>query len=267
MRLLFVVQRYGADALGGAERHCREFATLLAARGHQVEVATSCARKLRGLGRRLRAGRVRRPRRAGEPLPGRCAPPGPIVRSAAPTGRRFARPGGACRRARVDADVGPRAAGSARWLRGAGRRLRRVIFFTYLYATTFDGLETLTGLTPCVLHPLAHDEPALGLALFDHVPFHRRLRLQHGGGAATRRPPVRDLAPVPRDRRRDRHGRASTTTTTSRDSGSASGWEMRRTCCTSAASIRARDATELAGHGAAAPSSWPRRRSSCSAIP
>ena len=44
MRLLFVVQRYGHEVAGGAEQHCREFATRLAARGHHVEVATSCAR-------------------------------------------------------------------------------------------------------------------------------------------------------------------------------------------------------------------------------
>ena len=43
MRLLFVVQRYGREVAGGAELHCREFATRLAARGHDVEVLTSCA--------------------------------------------------------------------------------------------------------------------------------------------------------------------------------------------------------------------------------
>ena len=42
-RLLFVVQRYGREVAGGAELLCREFATRLAARGHSVEVVTSCA--------------------------------------------------------------------------------------------------------------------------------------------------------------------------------------------------------------------------------
>ena len=42
-RLLYVIQRYGREVAGGAELHCREFATRMAARGHDVEVVTSCA--------------------------------------------------------------------------------------------------------------------------------------------------------------------------------------------------------------------------------
>src|SRR5438309_11235515 len=43
MRLLFVSQRYGHEVAGGAELHCRQFATALAARGHEVHALTSCA--------------------------------------------------------------------------------------------------------------------------------------------------------------------------------------------------------------------------------
>ena len=38
MRILFVVQRYGAQVPGGAELATREFATRLALRGHATEV-------------------------------------------------------------------------------------------------------------------------------------------------------------------------------------------------------------------------------------
>lgn len=43
MKLAFVVQRYGADFVGGAEKYVRSMATGLAAEGHRVTVVTSCA--------------------------------------------------------------------------------------------------------------------------------------------------------------------------------------------------------------------------------
>ena len=43
MKLLFVVQRYGAEVTGGSEAHCRLTAIGLAARGYDVSVVTSCA--------------------------------------------------------------------------------------------------------------------------------------------------------------------------------------------------------------------------------
>ncbi len=42
MRILFVVQRYGQQIIGGAELHCRLMAEHLAAE-HDVEIATTCA--------------------------------------------------------------------------------------------------------------------------------------------------------------------------------------------------------------------------------
>ena len=43
MKIAFIVQRYGADILGGSEYHCRLIAERMAQR-HQVDVLTTCAR-------------------------------------------------------------------------------------------------------------------------------------------------------------------------------------------------------------------------------
>ena len=43
MKLLYVIQRYGDQIVGGSESACRHFAERLVARGHEVHVLTSCA--------------------------------------------------------------------------------------------------------------------------------------------------------------------------------------------------------------------------------
>ena len=43
MKLLYVIQRYGDQIVGGSESACRHFAEWLVARGHEVDVLTSCA--------------------------------------------------------------------------------------------------------------------------------------------------------------------------------------------------------------------------------
>ena len=43
LRILWVVQRFGPDVLGGAEAESRDVTRRLVARGHSVEVVTSCA--------------------------------------------------------------------------------------------------------------------------------------------------------------------------------------------------------------------------------
>ncbi|MCJ7439174.1 MAG: glycosyltransferase family 4 protein [Acidimicrobiia bacterium] len=173
MRLLFVVQRYGEDVAGGAERACREYASRLAARGHEVSVATSRARSYVDW--------------ANEYPEGVSELDGVSV-------RRFsvARPRDADNFAHLNARVltapytvapllqrewlrfqGPELPALAPWLRSSAHEFDAVICFTYLYWPTWATLDALAGSVPTLLHPLAHDEPALALPLFGDELFHR----------------------------------------------------------------------------------------------
>jgi glycosyltransferase involved in cell wall biosynthesis len=163
VRLLFVVQRYGSDIAGGAEIACRELATRLAARGHEVEVVTSRARSYVDWADVFPAGTtmedgvtvhrlsVDRPRDLDlfGPLNGRVAGSPLFVQLE-------------WMRAQ-----GPNLPELVPWLEDRAASFDVIVFITYLYATTWSGLPVASGLAPTVLLPAAHDEPPLWLPLFD----------------------------------------------------------------------------------------------------
>lgn len=169
MHLLYVVQRYGREVAGGAELHCRQFATRLARQGHDVEVVTTCAVNYLDWANeepsgtteidwvtvhRLPTGR-RRDLSLFGPLNGRVTwGRKPIAFHLQQEWMRA---------------QGPDVPGLAGWLDENVARFDAVIFFTYLYATTYHGLARVAGRAPTVLHPTAHDEPPLSLPLFDSV--------------------------------------------------------------------------------------------------
>jgi glycosyltransferase involved in cell wall biosynthesis len=169
MRLLFVVQRYGAEVAGGAEQCCREFASRLARRGHEVEVLTSCAVSYVDWADSYPPGTdvvdgvvvhrlpVRRPRES------RLFAP---IHERVVTGRR---PVPFHLQREWMRLQGPDLPGLAPWLEEHARGYDVVVFFTYLYETTFVGLPVAARLAPTLLHPTAHDEPPLYLDLFDLV--------------------------------------------------------------------------------------------------
>jgi len=169
MRLLFVVQRYGPQVAGGAEMCCREYASRLAARGHDVDVLTTCAVSYVDWANALPAGvevidgvnvhrlPVRRPRNNDL------------------FGLLNARTVAGCKPVPLYLQVewmraqGPLVEDIARWLEDRAAGYDAVVFFTYLYYTTWAGLPAAAGLVPTILHPTAHDEPPLYLPLFDMV--------------------------------------------------------------------------------------------------
>ncbi|MGH9164159.1 MAG: glycosyltransferase family 4 protein [Acidimicrobiales bacterium] len=169
MRLLFVVQRYGRQVAGGAELCCRQFATRLARRGHDVDVLTTCALSYVDWANVLPPGveqidgvnvhrlAVRRPRN--NELFG-------LLNARTVAGRK---PVPLYLQVEWMRAQGPLVEGIAGWLEDRATGYDAVVFFTYLYYTTWAGLPAAAGRVPTILHPTAHDEPPLYLPLFDMV--------------------------------------------------------------------------------------------------
>jgi glycosyltransferase involved in cell wall biosynthesis len=164
MRIAFIVQRYGAEILGGSEYHCRLIAERLAAR-HDVEVLTTCARDYITWHNDY--------------------PEGPD-RIKGVTIRRFAnarqRDIGAFNQfsdwifhnahSREDElkwleMQGPWSPPLLEYLQKNHKNYDALIFFTYLYAPTVLGLEV--DPTRSILVPTAHDEPAIHLDIYKQM--------------------------------------------------------------------------------------------------
>lgn len=164
MKIAFIAQRYGTEILGGSEYHCRLIAERLAPR-HQVEVLTTCARDYISWQNEYPEGTDR-------------------IRGV--TVRRFA-----CSRTRNIKEFnaysdwifenrhtpqdelewlkqqGPWAPGLIEYLERHHQQYDILIFFTYLYAPTALGMKIAPGKS--LLVPTAHDEPALGLKIYENV--------------------------------------------------------------------------------------------------
>ncbi len=164
MKLAFVIQRYGAEVLGGSEQLCRMVAERLAAQ-HDVEVLTTCARDYVTWKNEYAEGSDR-------------------VRGV--TVRRFA----TARTRDIDAfnrysdwifNTPHTRADEVEWLKQQGPwcpglidHLKRhnqqydvIVFFTYLYATSVLGIEVNPARS--VLVSTAHDEPAIRLEIYKDV--------------------------------------------------------------------------------------------------
>jgi glycosyltransferase involved in cell wall biosynthesis len=164
VRLAFVIQRYGADVLGGSEHLCRLVAERLAA-NHEVDVLTTCARDYVTWANEYPEGADR-------------------VRGV--TVRRF--PSAATRdlesfnqysdwifnnpHTRDDElnwlkQQGPWCPALIEYLKRHQQTYDVLIFFTYLYAPTVLGLDVAPQRS--ILVSTAHDEPAIRLEIFNDV--------------------------------------------------------------------------------------------------
>ena len=166
MKVAFVVHRYGQEVRGGAEAISREFAVRLAKRGVEIEVFTSCAVDYRSW--------------RNEYEPGTSTDEGVTVHRFATeaersedfddfTGALYAQGPSVTREMQLEwmDKQGPYAPSLVTALQDEAHRFDLVIFVTYLYWTTWNGLQAAPS--KAVLNPTAHDEPPIRLPLFDEM--------------------------------------------------------------------------------------------------
>jgi glycosyltransferase involved in cell wall biosynthesis len=172
MKAALIVQRYGAEVHGGAETLARRMAELLVDQV-ELEVLTTCA--------------VDYMTWANHYQPGLTDVDGvPVRRFHVGEPRDYDAFDAACRAAyEVPDDLvlgrrwmqaqGPNAPELLDHLRTHGDDYDAVLFVTYLYATTADGLPLVAD--RAVLVPTMHDEPPLRLRIFDELFARARLCL------------------------------------------------------------------------------------------
>jgi glycosyltransferase involved in cell wall biosynthesis len=164
MKIAFIVQRYGAEVLGGSEHLCRLVAERLAGI-HEVDVLTTCARdyvtwknEYPESTDRIKGVTVRRFANAGTRDIGAFNTYSDWIYSNA--------------HSRADEmewlkQQGPWCPGLIEYLRRHHQQYEVLVFFTYLYAPTVLGLEVAPARS--VLVSTAHDEPAIRLEIFKDV--------------------------------------------------------------------------------------------------
>jgi glycosyltransferase involved in cell wall biosynthesis len=164
MKIGMIIQRYGAEVLGGSEQLCRLLAEHLSGQ-HDIEVLTTCARdyvtwkneyaegtdRIRGVTvRRFASARTRE----------------------LDAFNRFSDWIYASPHSRTDEmewlkQQGPWCPALIEFVRKHHQQYDVLMFFTYLYAPTVVGLDVSPGKS--VLVPTAHDEPAIRLDIFKDV--------------------------------------------------------------------------------------------------
>ena len=164
MKIAFIVQRYGAEILGGSEYHCRLVAEHLSGT-HTVEVLTTCAREYttwenvypKGKDR-VRGVTVRRFENAETR---------DLKAFNAYSDWIFSNPHSAADEQSWLRQQGPWCPALIEYLEQEHGSYDALIFFTYLYAPTVLGLPIDPRRS--ILVPTAHDEPAIRLDLYKKV--------------------------------------------------------------------------------------------------
>ena len=169
MRLLYTVQRYGPEIVGGSEAACRMFAEHLVERGHEVHVLTSCARRFTDWADEYPAGTASSGGVEVHRLPVRSPRDPDLFAALDHWIANGPRPIPLAYQELWMRVVGPELDGHREWLRSNAAEFDAVIHMTYLFATTTTGLPVVAGRVPVVLQPTAHDEPSIRAQRFDTI--------------------------------------------------------------------------------------------------
>lgn len=164
MKLAFVIQRYGAEVLGGSEQLCRLVAERLATQ-HEVDVLTTCARDYITWKNEYPEGSDRVKGVVVRRFP--TAHTRDIESFNAYSDWIFSHPHTRADEMEWLKQQGPWSPALLDYLRKHHQQYDVLIFFTYLYATTVQGLEVNPGRS--IVVPTAHDEPAISLEIFKDV--------------------------------------------------------------------------------------------------
>jgi glycosyltransferase involved in cell wall biosynthesis len=169
MKLLYVVQRYGEDIVGGSEAACRQFAEHLVSVGHDVTVLTSCAKSYVTWENSYEEGdstlngvKIHRLPVVQQRYPETFGPMDQWLMSGKGSPSMWEHE----RWARL---MGPDLRGLRRWLIENADQFEVAVFMTYLYASATLGISALAGRLPTVFQPTAHKEPPLKVGIFESV--------------------------------------------------------------------------------------------------
>ena len=164
MRVLFAIQRYHKDVVGGSEAACRGFARLLTSAGHETHVVTSCAVSHHGWENQLAPGLSEDEGVQVTRFPVRRA------RTEASFGRvhrrlMSGRPLMEWEERLWSRRIGPDLLGYREWLSDHASGFDAAVVVTYMYPTAADALPLLSARVPTAFIPTAHDEPAFRLSM------------------------------------------------------------------------------------------------------
>lgn len=181
-KIALIVQRYGVDVNGGAEHHCRLLAERLKTT-YEVDVLTSCALEYRQWANYYPAGAsdvngirvVRFPTLQNRDEERFSRMTHRLTKQAPPGEQKWVTTLKAWGRPLIGKSVarystlwahyqGPYVPGLVRYLKQQHEQYAVLVFFTYLYYPTIEGLKVAPH--KAILIPTAHDEPPIYLPVF-----------------------------------------------------------------------------------------------------